>query len=67
MAIGLIGLTEPSDTLSYWSFFKHCILQTVLRVSFLFIFVWNNIICSKNWAVFFIFLFGLGWYSVFQY
>ena len=33
VSIGLIELTEPSDTLNYRSFFKHCILQTVLKLS----------------------------------
>ena len=58
--MGLIELTEPSDTLNYKLFFKHCILQTILHVFFLFIFVWNKILCSKNWAVFYIFLIWLG-------
>ena len=30
--IGLIELTEPSDTLNYKPFFKHCISQTILHV-----------------------------------
>ena len=32
VGIGLIELTEPSDTLNYKLFFKLCILQTVLHV-----------------------------------
>ena len=31
VGIGLTELTEPSDTLNYKLFFKHCILQTVLH------------------------------------
>ena len=58
--LGLIKLTEPSDTLIYKPSFKHCILQTVLHVFLLFIFVWNKIFFSKNWAVFYIFLIWLG-------
>ena len=30
----LIEITEPSDTLNYRSFFRHCILPTVLHVFF---------------------------------
>ena len=52
--IELIELTEFPDTLYYKSFFKHCILQTILQVSFLFVFVWNQIFCSKSWVVFYI-------------
>ena len=48
MEIGLIELTEPSDTLNYKPFFKDCILQTILHVFSLFIFVWNKILCPKN-------------------
>ena len=48
VGIGLIELTEPSNTLNYKSFFQHCILQTVLAIFLLFIFVWNKIFCSKN-------------------
>ena len=55
MRICLIELTEPSDTLNYKPFFKHCILETILHVFLLFTFVWNKIFCSKNWAVFYSF------------
>ena len=55
MGIELIELTEPSDTLNYKPFFKHCILQNILQVFLFFIFVWNKIFCSKNSAVFYIF------------
>ena len=41
VGIGLIKLTEPSDILNYKSFFKHCILKTILHVFLLLIFVWN--------------------------
>ena len=34
VGIGLIELNEPSDTLNYRPFFKHCILQTVLHIFF---------------------------------
>ena len=39
VGIELIKLTQPSDTLNYKPFFKHCILQTILHVFLLFIFV----------------------------
>ena len=48
VGIGLIKLTETSDTSNYKSFFKHCILQTILHVFLLFTFVRNKIFCSKN-------------------
>ena len=48
VGIGLIELTEPSDTLNFKLFFKHCILQTILHLFLLFIFMWNKIFCSKN-------------------
>ena len=67
LRIGLIYITESSDTLNYKPFFKHSILQTILHVLLLFIFVWNKISCSENWAVFLHFLFSLGWHSVLQY
>ena len=61
VGIGLIELTEPSDTLNNKPFVNHCILQTILHVFLLFIFVWNKIFCCKNWTVFYNFLkwFGL--------
>ena len=34
VGIGLIELTEPSNTLNDRSFFKHCILPTVLHICF---------------------------------
>ena len=66
VGIALIELTKPSDTLSYKPFLKHCILQTVLQVIFLFIFVWNKALCSINWAVFCIFL-DLAWVVIWSY
>ena len=39
VAIGLIELTEPSDTLNYQLYFKHCVLQSIFHVFLLFIFV----------------------------
>ena len=48
VGIGLIEITEPSDTLNYKPFFKHCILKTILHIFLLFIFVWNKIFCPKN-------------------
>ena len=54
VGIGLIEFIEPSDTLNYKSYFKNCILQTILNVFFLFTFVWNKIFCSKNGAVYYI-------------
>ena len=56
VGIWLIEVTEPSDTLNFNPFFKHCILH----VFSLFIFVWSKIFCSKDWAVFYIFLIWFG-------
>ena len=61
VGIGLMEVTEPSDTLNYMSFFKYCILQTILHIFLLFIFEWNKISCSKNWAVHF---FDLVWICI---
>ena len=60
VGIGLIELTVSSDTLNYKPFFKHCILKTILPVILLFIFVWNEIIFSKNQTVFYIFFIWFG-------
>ena len=60
VGIGLIDLTEHCDTLGYKPFFKHYILQTILHAFLLFAFVWNRTFPSKNWAVFYIFLFRFG-------
>ena len=61
MEIGLLELIEPSDTLNYKPFFTNCMLQTILQISFLlFIFSWNKIFGSKNWAVFYIYLAWFG-------
>ena len=57
---GLIELTEPSETLKYKSFFKHCILQTILDVFVLFTFVWYKIFCFKKWTVFYVSLIWFG-------
>ena len=57
----LVERTEPSDTFNYELSFKHCILQTVLHIFLLFIFAWNKIFCSINWAAFYIFLI---WFKV---
>ena len=46
--VGIIEPTEPSDTVIYKSFFKHCVLQTILHEFLLLIFMWNKIFCSKN-------------------
>ena len=61
VGIRLTELTETFDTWHYKLFVKHCILQTILQVFSLYIFMWSKIFCSKNWAVFYIFLdwFGL--------
>ena len=59
VGIELIELTEPSDTLNYKPFFKHWILQNILHVFLFFIFAWSKIFCSKNSAVFYIFLIWL--------
>ena len=48
VGVGLIKLVEPSDTLNYKPFFKHCILQTISHIFLLVIFVWIKIFCSKN-------------------
>ena len=60
MEIGLIELTEPSDTLTYKPFFKLYILQTILHVLLLFIFVWNRIFRSKGRALCYTFLIWVG-------
>ena len=46
--VGIIEPTEPPDTVIYKSFFKHCVLQTILHEFLLLIFMWNKIFCSKN-------------------
>ena len=48
VGIGLIELTEPSNTWNYEPFFKHCILQTILHVILLFIFVWTKTFVPKT-------------------
>ena len=48
MGIGLIELTEPSDTWNCEPFFKHCILQTILHVILLFKFVWTKYFVPKT-------------------
>ena len=53
--------SEPFDSLNYKPFFYHSCLETISHVSLLFIFVWNKISCSTNWAVFKIFLI---WFSL---
>ena len=57
---GFIELTEPSETLKYKSFFKHCILQTILDVFVLFTSVWYKIFCFKKWTVFYVSLIWFG-------
>ena len=54
VGIWLIKPTEPSDPLNFETFFKHCILKTVLHIFLLFVFVWNKIFYSKNLVVFYI-------------
>ena len=44
----LTELAEPSDTLNYKPFFKHCILQTILHIILLLILVWSKVFYSKN-------------------
>ena len=63
VGIVLIELTEPSHTLNYKLFFKHCILQTILHVILLFIFVWNKILCSEKLSRILHFFF-LIWFGV---
>ena len=60
VGIGLIELSNPSDTLKYRTFFKHYIWQALLHVFLLFIFLWNKVFCPKNWAIFYI-CFDLVW------
>ena len=48
VGIGLIELTEPSDTWNYEPFFKYCIFQTILHVILLFIFVWTKYFVPKT-------------------
>ena len=54
VGIGLIELTELSNTLNYKAVFKSCISQSILHVFVLFTLVWNEIFFSKNRAVLFI-------------
>ena len=67
VGIGLIELTEPSDTLNYKPFFKHCILETILHIFSLLTFVWNKIFVLKTELYFTFSLFDLDWHSVLQY
>ena len=60
VGISLIELTEPSDTLNCKTFLKYCVLRTILQAVFSFIFEWKKMFCSKNWAVFYIFLIWFG-------
>ena len=47
--LGLVELTERSDTLNYKSFFKHCILQTILHIFFIvYIFVEKKYLVLKT-------------------
>ena len=69
VGIELIDFIEPSDTLNYKPFFKHCILQTILNVFLLFIFVriktdricliwfWSDIRCYRIKGSMFLVLF----------
>ena len=59
VGIGLIELTKPSNALHHKPLFKNFILQNFLQV-LSFMFVWNKIFCSRNWAIFYIF-FHLVW------
>ena len=59
VGIGLIKLTKPSNALNQKPLFKNFILQNFLQV-LSFMFVWNKIFCSRNWAIFYIF-FHLVW------
>ena len=49
--IGLIELTEPSDTLNYRSFYKHCIWHTVLHVFFIFVCILSELYFTYFWFV----------------
>ena len=66
VGIGLIELTEPSDTFNCMPFYKHCILQTTSYKFLLFILLWNKIFCSKNWAVFFCYYCYLYYFDLVQ-
>ena len=59
VGIGLIELTKPSNALHHKLLFRNFILQNFLQV-LSFMFVWNKIFCSRNWAIFYIF-FHLVW------
>ena len=50
VVIGLIKLIEPSDAFNYKLFLKIAFYKLILDVFLLFIFMWNTIFCSKNWA-----------------
>ena len=56
VGIGLIELTKASDILNYKPFSKHCILQTILHVSLLFMILWKTglhfTFCWFGWGSF---------------
>ena len=59
--IGLIELIEPSGTLQYKPFFKHCILQTILHeLYYCLYFLGIRFFVLKTELLFFIFWFGWG-------
>ena len=67
LVIGLIGITEPSDTLNYKPFFKHCTLQTILQVFYCLYLCGTKSFSLKTELYFTFSRFGLGWHSVLQY
>ena len=61
VGIGLIELTESSDTLNYKPFFKECILKTILHVFFIvYICVKQNLLFYKLSCIVYIFLIWFG-------
>ena len=64
---GLIELTEPSETLKYKSFFKHCILQTILDVLYCLHLCGTKSFALKNELYSMFLRFGLGWHLMLHY
>ena len=63
VGIGLIELNEPSDTLNYRPFFKHCILQTVLHIFFCLHLCGTKSFVLKT-KLYFTFFFFLIWFGL---
>ena len=62
VGIMLTELTEPSDTLKYKPFSKHCILQTILNKFFFLYLCGTKSFVLKTQLYFILFWFGLWWH-----